>query len=81
MMAACPAQGEVVKFMTVKLEPGERIDSHQHKRHTVLFYPESTNAHIIIKPKAGTMIYLPPGTGHAVPQVERHRLSIAMLIE
>ena len=81
MMAACPAQGEPVKFMTVKLEPGERIDAHQHKRHAVLFYPESTNAHIIIKPKAGTMLYLPPGTVHTVPRVERHRLSIAMLIE
>ena len=80
MRRAYEGPGEVQKFMRVKLEPGERIDSHQHRRHAVLYYPEATNAHIIIKPQPGTIVYLPPGTIHSVPQVERHRQSIAMLI-
>ena len=78
MMAACPAPGEPYKFMTVTLEPGANIKPHKHKHHAVLYYPELAEP-VIITPQPGTMLYLPPGTVHHVPRVQRRRVSIAML--
>jgi len=78
MMAACPSQGEVFKFMTVRLLAGENIKSHKHAHHLVMYYPELAEP-ILITPQPGTMLYLPPGTLHEVPPVKRERVSIAML--
>ncbi len=80
MMAACPSQGEIVKFMTVRLEKGARISKHAHVYHTVLYYPELAEP-VTVTPQPGTMLYLPPGTQHEVPIIKKPRLSIALLIE
>lgn len=74
----CPG-GNCKKMLLVQLGPGERIGRHRHKEHTVLYYP-SDAAEIVIKPAAGMMIYLPPGTVHQVPKVDKDRLSVAMLV-
>lgn len=80
MRAACPLPGgEFDKFMQVELSPGQRVAHHAHKRHAVLYYPETADK-LIVYPEAGTMLYLPPGTFHEVPPVLTHRISIAMLI-
>ena len=88
MRRACPVPGQDWdKFMTVLLPPGKGIAKHQHKRHTILYYPRSCYGLVVEGRKwrlqAGSMHYLPPGTNHAVfaatiPGVER--LSVAMLI-
>ena len=56
------------KFLTVYLRPGEDIPAHQHKRHTMLWYPD------------GSLTYLLPGITHEVPRVTVERLSVAMLV-
>ena len=85
MRSKCPVPGAGWdKFMTVLLEPGERIDEHAHKRHTVLFYPRACEPLEIagkpFTPDAGQVIHLPPNVPHAVPKVSRARLSVAMLV-
>ncbi len=81
MRDACPVPGEDwYKFMTVRLLPKARIGPHAHVYHTVLYYPEIAEP-VYITPQPGTMLYLPPGTIHQVPAVQRERLSVAMLIE
>ena len=76
----CPIPGEEWdKYIAVLLSPGEKITTHAHKRHTVLFYPEDADP-VTITPKAGTVLYLPVDTFHSVAPVERARLSVAMLV-
>ncbi len=67
------------KYIAVLLSPGEKITTHAHKRHTMLYYPEDCDP-VLITPKAGTMVYLPCDTFHEVPKVQRARLSMAMLV-
>ena len=64
----------------VHLEKGQQVGMHQHPEHAVLYYPEDAAA-IVIEPRAGMMIYLPPDTRHSVPPVDDDRISIAMLVE
>ena len=80
MMAACPSQGEIHKFMIVELAPGGVIKPHKHAHHLVMYYPEEAEP-IHITPQPGTMLYLPPGTIHQVPRVQKRRISIAMLFD
>lgn len=81
MRAACPLDGiDWFKFMTVRLLAGEIIKAHKHNHHLVLYYPEPAEP-LLITPQPGTMLYLPPGTTHEVPPIQRERLSIAMLID
>ena len=81
MRHACPLDGiEWYKFMTVRMQAGERIGPHKHVYHTVLYYPEPAEP-VTVTPQPGTILYLPPGTLHTVPAVKRERVSIAMLIE
>ena len=85
MRRACPVPGEEWdKLLTVWLNPGEEVKEHAHKRHAVLYYPEDCDPIYIdaelVKPTAGTVLYLPPGTLHTVPPVTRRRLSVAMLV-
>jgi hypothetical protein len=85
MRCACPVLGcDWDKFMTVLLQPGESISSHQHKRHTILYYPEDCEPVVVngevIEPKAGQIMYMEPGVVHHVPKVTRTRLSVAMQV-
>ena len=68
------------KLMVVELEKGESVSEHEHKDHTVLLYPADSGP-VIIRPVAGMMIYLPPGTPHSVPPVDGPRTSVAMIVE
>ena len=78
---ACPKLGgDWVKFMAVMLKPGIGIDLHQHPEHTVLFFPQDCEP-VTVTPKAGSMLYLPPGTEHSVAAVKEPRLSVAMLVD
>ena len=56
------------KYLTVYLKPGQDIPAHEHRRHTMLWYP------------SGELTYLVPGITHSVPRVTVERLSVAMLI-
>jgi quercetin dioxygenase-like cupin family protein len=69
MRSACPHPGEIQKFMTVLLKPGQSIDAHSHKRHAVIWYPDS-----------GHLRYIAPGELHNVATVKVERLSVAMLV-
>ena len=84
MRARFPFTGhEWDKYLTVYLKPGQDIPAHEHKRHAVLWYPESTSVVVAgqeMKLAAGEMIYLEPGTTHSVPRVTVERLSVAMLV-
>ena len=81
MRHACPIKGDSwAKFIRVELGPGDTIPAHAHKRHLVMYYPQQADP-IIITPSAGSLLYLSPGTLHAVPVVDRDRLSYAMLVE
>lgn len=70
---------EFERLLLVNLKKGERVGKHQHKEHTVLFYPADSAA-VIVNPIAGMVIYLPPGTPHCVPTVDNDRLSVAGLV-
>ena len=81
MRSACPTTGtDWHKFMAVELEPGGVIKPHKHAHHTVLYYPEEAEP-VIVTPQPGTLLYLPPGTLHQVPRVQRRRVSYAMLMD
>ena len=82
MRRACPKiGGDWVKFMGVLLGPsGKGIEPHQHPEHTVLYFPEDCGP-VTVTPKAGSMLYLPPGTEHSVAAVAEPRLSVAMLVD
>ncbi len=81
MRHACPLSGnDWTKFMRVELIRGDTIPPHEHRRHTVLYYPQAADP-IIVTPCAGALVYLSPGTTHAVPVVDRPRVSYAMLID
>ncbi len=80
MRSVVPEPGvDIAGHLLVQLKAGERVGRHEHKEHTVLYYP-ADSAPIVVTPVAGMVIYLPPGTPHAVPTVEGDRLSVAMLI-
>ena len=68
------------KLILVHLAAGEQVGMHEHREHSVLYYPEDAAA-IMFEPKAGTMIYLPPGVRHSVPKVSEDRVSLAMLVD
>lgn len=68
------------KLLEVNMEAGDKIPEHAHKRHAVLYYPERAEA-VIIKPEAGTLLYLAPGTLHEVPTTRNARRSIAMIVK
>lgn len=68
MYKACPVAGEVTKFLSVLLRPGQEIKPHSHKRHAMIWYPD------------GRIKYIAPGTVHDVPRVTVERLSVAMLV-
>ena len=81
MRAGVPKNGDDWdKFIAVLLKPGEKIKSHKHVYHTVLYYPESCEP-IVITPTDGAILYMPPGTEHEVPVVKDARMSVAMLVK
>ena len=81
MRHACPVEGHSwSKFLRVELGPGDTIPAHEHRRHTVLYYPQAADP-VIVTPGAGSLVYLSPGTTHAVPLVDRPRVSYAMLVD
>jgi len=67
------------KLILVDLKPGEEVREHEHSGHSLLYYPFDAGP-ILIQPTAGVMVYLPPGTRHAVPPVEDGRVSFAMIV-
>jgi len=76
-----PIEGDdYKKLIVVNLKRGDSVAEHQHEGHAVLYYPEGGDA-VMVKPVAGMMIYLPPGTRHAVPTVSGDRVSVAMIVE
>lgn len=78
---AIPVKGlDFVNMIQVQLKPGENIRAHSHTEHTALYYPADSEA-ITIVPTAGMIIYMPPGTQHAVPKVTKERVSVAMLVQ
>lgn len=78
---AIPVEGlDFARMVAVHLQPGERVPQHQHKAHAALYYPADAGP-ITVTPIAGMVIYLPPGTPHAVPRVKAERVSVAMLVE
>ena len=81
MRDACPVEGRAwMKYIEVTLKPGENIKRHKHRYHAVLYYPIDASA-VVVEPKKGTIIYMPPGTYHEVPRVVESRRSLAMIIE
>jgi quercetin dioxygenase-like cupin family protein len=81
LRAAIPVDGYDFKNMIqVHLKKGESVRSHYHTDHTALYYPADCEP-IRITPTAGMIIYLPPGTQHAVPKVTKERVSVAMLVD
>lgn len=70
------------KLIQIELNPGEEVREHDHHGHTILFYPADASP-LVVKPKAGMIVYLPPRTLHSVPPVpgETVRVSMAMIIE
>jgi len=86
MRRACPVSGrEWSKFMTVLLEPGKEVARHQHKRHTILYYPEACSEVVVagyhVQPYRGMILYIHPEVEHHVPPVSETRLSVAMLVD
>ena len=76
----CPVKGDSwVKFLRVEMQAGDHIAAHEHRRHTVLYYPQAADP-IIVTPGAGCIVYLSPGTTHEVLTVDRPRISYAMLV-
>jgi len=69
-----------VKFLRVEMNAGDHIAPHEHRRHTVLYYPQAADP-VIVTPGAGCLVYLSPGTTHEVPKVDRPRVSFAMLVD
>lgn len=81
MRGLCPVPGyDYRKLMIVELKAGERVAPHSHKGHAVLYYPSDAEP-IQIEPKAGTIIYIPPGIRHSVPPVTMDRVSFAMIVD
>ena len=81
MRTTIPLAGIDFKNMImVDLKAGEHIGNHAHTYHTALYYPADA-APIVVTPLAGMIIYLPPGTPHAVPKVDAPRISVGMLVE
>ena len=68
------------KMIVVDLAKGERVGRHTHAYHTALYYPSDASP-ITVEPIAGMVIYMPPGTPHAVPAATEKRVSLAMLVE
>jgi len=86
MRRACPVSGkEWSKFMTVLLKPGEGVPRHQHKRHTILYYPEACTPVFVagyqVQPYRGMILYIHPEVEHRVEPVAESRLSVAMLVD
>lgn len=73
-------RSEYRKLIIVELEAGAEIRAHEHLGHTALYYPMDSDA-IVLEPKAGTVIYVPPGCRHWVPPVDRGRISFAMVVD
>ena len=71
---------EFRKLIMVQLEAGEYVAEHSHKGHAALYYPMDSSS-ICFEPRAGTVIYLPPGTKHSVPPVDVDRISFAMIVD
>lgn len=69
-----------MKYIEVTMKPGENIKRHKHRYHAVLYYPDDAEA-VVVEPKKGTIIYMPPETYHEVPPVKAARRSLAMIIE
>ena len=67
-------------LILVELKPGETLKDHNHKHHTIVCYPVDASP-ITIHPKAGMLLYMPPGTEHDVPASDSARVSIAMVID
>ena len=81
MRSVVPLPGnEYSKLLLVHIGSGERIGKHEHRQHTVLYYPAGASD-IVVKPVEGMIIYLPPGTPHHVPTVKGDRVSVAMLVD
>ena len=85
MRSACLVPGTGWdKLLTVMLQPGEFVQPHKHKRHLIMFYPESAEPIILEKIphhiEPGEILYVPPFTLHAVAPVKYPRLSVAMLV-
>ncbi len=68
------------KMILVDLENGEAVAEHQHPEHTVLYYPFDCDP-VLVHPRAGMLIYLPPGCVHEVPPAKCRRRSVAMIVE
>ena len=72
------------KLITFRLDAGKGLTTHEHKRHAVIYYPQSCLVVIADEPRhvpAYSMLYLPPHTPHMVPPHEVERLSVAMLVD
>ena len=67
-------------LVVVELKPGETLKNHAHQHHTVVYYPTDASA-IIIEPRAGMLVYMPPLTPHDVPISPAPRVSVAMVID
>ena len=76
-----PVPGDDYRHLVVvELKPGETIKTHQHRHHTVVYYPVDASP-ITIQPRAGMLVYLPPDTPHNVPATAAPRVSLAMIID
>lgn len=68
------------KIILVDLQPGESVKNHRHpEEHVVLHYLEDSTEPLLVYPKAGMLVYIPPDTLHGVPEAKQHRQSIAMV--
>ena len=68
------------KLMLVDLQPGEQVAAHEHPEHVILHYPHDSPDPVLIYPRAGMLVYIPPGAVHEVPPVTERRQSIAMVV-
>ncbi len=69
------------KLILVDLQPGEGVAEHQHPEHVILHYPHDSPDPVTIYPKAGMLLYIPPGAVHEVPPATQPRQSIAMVVD
>lgn len=78
---AIPVEGrDFVRMIQVHLKAGEFVIDHKHSEHVAIYYPADAEP-VTVWPTAGMIIYLPPGTQHAVPKIYGDRVSVAMLVE
>ena len=68
-------------MLLVDLQPGENVAAHEHPEHVILHYPHDSPDPVLVYPRAGMLVYIPPGAVHEVAPASEPRQSIAMVVD